>query len=456
MLVEHRYVDRDYLEDFAAYYVSCFRPYERFCQRLHFFDELFTQAEVEELLEIGNVDVAARFRASYLGFIVLRPLPVAVVGRTCLRTYPEEGKRHYPITREYSVSLFGLALGVRTLAFQEQDRVAAACATSALWSTFHGTGMRFQHPIPSPVQITRQATERGLLSGRVLPSHGLTLEQMVDAVKSVGLEPELLPVTSQQQLQECVYAYLQAAIPLMLVGRLRDEGAEHARGLHAVAVTGYGMDCSSRSSAGLFKSMAHSMDRLYCHDDQVGPFARMVFDGGTRLRTSWSLGGSCVVHFEPTHLLVPLYHKVRLPFEQVLKDVRGFDRFGRFLVESGLSSYPGDLEWDIALCSVNDYKSRIQNELAGGKYRRGTLEASMPRFFWRARALSGEAPMIDLLFDATDIELGNSCFRVVEYDPRIGDFLRKLAATTWASDVLQDEQWRRVIDAFFIPSGEEQ
>lgn len=80
----------------------------------------------------------------------------------------------------------------------------------------------------------------------------------------------------------------------------------------------------------------------------------------------------------------------------------------------------------------------------------------MPRFFWRARALSGEAPMIDLLFDATDIELGNSCFRVVEYDPRIGDFLRKLAATTWASDVLQDEQWRRVIDAFFIPSGEEQ
>lgn len=36
ILVEHEYVDRDYLEDFAAYYVTCFRSYQRFCRRLHF------------------------------------------------------------------------------------------------------------------------------------------------------------------------------------------------------------------------------------------------------------------------------------------------------------------------------------------------------------------------------------------------------------------------------------
>lgn len=31
IVVENEYVDHDYLEDFAAYYVRCFPPYERFC-----------------------------------------------------------------------------------------------------------------------------------------------------------------------------------------------------------------------------------------------------------------------------------------------------------------------------------------------------------------------------------------------------------------------------------------
>ena len=39
IVVERKYVDKDYLEDFAAYYVRCFHPYDRFCARLHFFDK---------------------------------------------------------------------------------------------------------------------------------------------------------------------------------------------------------------------------------------------------------------------------------------------------------------------------------------------------------------------------------------------------------------------------------
>jgi len=36
IVVERGYVDRDYLEDYAAYYVRCFEPYDRYCSRLHF------------------------------------------------------------------------------------------------------------------------------------------------------------------------------------------------------------------------------------------------------------------------------------------------------------------------------------------------------------------------------------------------------------------------------------
>ena len=42
ILVENCYIDRDYLEDFSAYYVRCFASYKRLCTRLHFFWELYT------------------------------------------------------------------------------------------------------------------------------------------------------------------------------------------------------------------------------------------------------------------------------------------------------------------------------------------------------------------------------------------------------------------------------
>lgn len=151
IVVELEYVDRDYLEDFAAYYVRCFEGYPRFCVRLHFFAGKFGAAKFKRVL------LHTRSTAElglYLGFVVVRPLPETIIGRTCLATYePENGRRYYPAIRTYDVNLFGISLQVSTLAFQEQDQVVAACATSALWSGFQATARLFQHPIYSPVTM---------------------------------------------------------------------------------------------------------------------------------------------------------------------------------------------------------------------------------------------------------------------------------------------------------------
>jgi len=189
ILIENGYVDRDYLEDFSAYYVRCFSDYKRKCSRLHFFREEFQDKDLEQFLQkstsVVNVDM---LQQSYLGFVVVKPLPETVIGRTCLEAYPSDnGRRHYPIRRKYSVNLFGCQLSIKSLAFQEQDSVAAACATSALWSEFQGTGRLFQHAIPSPIEITKAATSGFPLSTRSLPSKGLNIIQMAQAIRSVGL-----------------------------------------------------------------------------------------------------------------------------------------------------------------------------------------------------------------------------------------------------------------------------
>ena len=152
ILIENDYTDGDYLDDFAAFYVKCFKPYVRRCKRVHFFSRNLTN---KEFLRWINADAPAgqarTFSNSYLGFVVARPLPDAIIGRTILKTYPTRGgRRHYPCTREYRVNLFGIPLTVNSLAFQEQDTVLAACATVALWSCFPMTAELFGTPAPRP------------------------------------------------------------------------------------------------------------------------------------------------------------------------------------------------------------------------------------------------------------------------------------------------------------------
>lgn len=50
IVVEAPYVDRDFLDDFAAYHVRAFQAYQRFCVRLHFFYAHSNSANSSSLL----------------------------------------------------------------------------------------------------------------------------------------------------------------------------------------------------------------------------------------------------------------------------------------------------------------------------------------------------------------------------------------------------------------------
>jgi hypothetical protein len=94
IVVEWPYIDRDFLEDFAAYYVRCFSEYKRQCARLHFFDSVVTSKDLSGALD-GSRPNARALQKSYLGFVVLKPLPQTIIGRTCLVTYPERKGRTF-------------------------------------------------------------------------------------------------------------------------------------------------------------------------------------------------------------------------------------------------------------------------------------------------------------------------------------------------------------------------
>jgi len=462
IVYEKEYVDRDYLEDFAGYYVRCFHPYAHLCARIHFFGMEFGEDDFAKLLRSDEGPLSQEnLQREYLGFIVVKPLPRTIFGRTCLRTYPDDcGRRCFPITREYDLNLFGMRLTVNTLAFQEQDRAVAACATSALWSAFQGTGKLFHHSIPSPVEITRAAAKYSPIESRTFPNRGLTSAQMSYAIREVGLEPVFVGAQDSRIFKSTLYAYLRGRIPVLLVIYLCDMAKnppELMNQKHAVAVTGFSLgtpDPVPYAKTG-FRSESSRIDKVYSHDDQVGPFARMECDGLVvtlggpvdfeTLHTSWrgsdgKIGSARAI---PDVLLIPVYHKIRIPFGTIEDTVIEFDDLVEALRTNGLTGLNERIRWDIYLCTSNDLKRElIANTNLSSDVRHDLLTRNLPRFLWRATGRVGITPLVDLLFDATDIEQGLFFLRPIEYDQSLGTVIRQVASSPIQSHFQSSPVWR--------------
>jgi hypothetical protein len=370
-----------------------------------------------------------------LALFVVKPLPQTVIGRTCLKTYPPEAARVYPTTRFYEANLFGIPLRVETLAYQEQDSVAAACATSALWSAFHGTGKLFQHTIPSPIEITKSATQNFLAEMRSLPNKGLTLEQMAHAVKNIGLEPFKIGVSNLEWLKASASGYMRAGVPVILAGHLADTSvtpSEHMGG-HAVAITGYRTDDNGLKPwpGTSFHLKSAKISKLYVHDDQIDFDGKNVSINNVTYSSMWSswkgkngrgkIGDGRII---PEAVLIPLYNKIRIPYEVIFHTIFDFDGYISMQGSKNLLPINDILEWDIFLSQINDFKDEVFNSpFISENLRIEILTEKMPRYIWRAQASVNNAKVIELLFDATDIEQGNMLFKVLNLHDDLYSYL---------------------------------
>lgn len=401
IIIEVPYTDADYLDDFAAYYVRCHTRYNNRCKRLHFFTVAIQDGWFDAALSKAGLE---SLQSVYLGFVVARPLPDAIIGRTVLRTYDgDHGRRVYRATLNYPVHLCGLDLVVEdSLAFQEQDTVLAACATVALWSCFQKTAQLFHTPVPSPSAITRTATQFAH-HGRPIPSRGLIVTEICTAIRHVGLEPELFEVDGRLPLASLLYSYLHMGLPVIL-------GLKKAKqsGGHAIALTGYSK-CADRvrqSERGSKVPMRGlRIDALYGHDDQAGPFSRLSIRParGGKGDTIESQGYVEEMTGDPVELLpyviiVPVYHKIRITFPDVQKWLTRLHKlFSNWL--RGVH-----LEWDVRLCSANQYKvDLLEDAWVPITMRDKGLKQDLPRFLWRATLYAGDRVAADFLFDATGL-----------------------------------------------------
>ena len=419
---EYNYISKDFLDGHASYYSYCFENYPSVCKRVHFFRNAFDEAAFQNAI----LEKKDEFWDNYLGFVVVKPIPITVIGFTVLKTYSNHGNlRTFWGTRDYLVHLFGIEIKVNSLAFQEQDTVIAACATTAIWSMLNKASLDFHTTLKTPSKITRDADNVSPDGSRLFPNRGLSLLQICQSIVNSGLVSEVKKgdvyknqtfsnVISGEYLKKILNAYSPIGIPIILVVFVPNG---NSYGGHAITISGFKQEpLKHKEAKDDITWHAENIIKLYAHDDQWGPFARVTFKNKKEYITHWTKNDdkdpkrATIVK----NIIVPVYPKIRISYEEIEVIVLGIDIMLRVWFKNKIIS---DVVWDIKLDYSEKAKTRIRNSSISDEAKINRLTKDFPKYIWIAKCYIADQLVMEFVFDATGVNNAMLGLDVVCYLP---------------------------------------
>lgn len=471
MVIESKYTSRSYLEDYQEHYFVSYSRYERSCERIHFFShevdsEISLNKEKQrELLNLmlSNSPESTEIWDKYLGYIVKRPIPTGIIGATLLKTYPEKSdniyQRKFTATKPYKINVFGREIILKTLIYVEQDRIVGACATSALYVAFHRLSHLFNTKRPNQKKISDAAGISFISPNRKLMNKdGLSTFQICKVIEHYGLEPEIysLKKRKSEEIKGILYAYLKMGLPIILGFRFNEIKKVDANNLneedHAITITGYTeiedsnikfesyTKCTITSTLEKIKKKqqlplilkSRKIIQFYAHDDQIGPFSRIIFEND-KIITSWwdkEKGVESKLTGQPFVSIIPLSDRIRMPYETVRENVE--------IINIWLHTIIDELDyitWDIYLSRSNKEKKNILSSTEFDfELHSDSLSSNLPKYVWIADCHLPGMKLFKVVLDASDINQKFFAKRIIFYSK---DFISIL--TNYFNDVLNQE-----------------
>jgi hypothetical protein len=247
-VIEPRYIDVDYRNEHSRFYSTTFRRYPSVAHRMHFF------ADPVEALSAEAKPFVFRNRR-YLGYTVLRPVGAAPVGRTVLQAPSTVQRQAVACLARDSVNLFGSDLEIVGIPFYAQDAQLSRCGQATMLATAYYHHLVFGRPRFLPGDVADSVSSSGGELGRLVPSPGVNIDQLVDAASAVGLPPEVYPLARLSKagtdVEAIICRYLNSRLPVTIA----------TRG-HAFLLVGYERPQHS-GGVGI---------RFLRQDDEVGPY----------------------------------------------------------------------------------------------------------------------------------------------------------------------------------------
>ena len=291
LLIQKKVIDPDYVEEHQAFYAKQHRPVTRKCVRVHAFalecpaavainDESADEAQILDFL-----DLAAKSKDSYLGFATIRPLRHAPVGATILRPLA----KNYPtLTDEFPVHIAGNKFCVVGTPFLQQDTAVGACAQASIWMALRAVRRRHGNAAYSPAELTTAAT-RYLAVDRPFPGeNGLTIGQMLDAIRFAGHDPLHLSLRDPEggtavtwiEVLRVAGPYLDSGVPVLFVLSAEKKGDHVVVGIGPAAIkTPVGETLNVQTKDGLqfsYSPTSNWMRGAIVHNDGEGPYGRLL------------------------------------------------------------------------------------------------------------------------------------------------------------------------------------
>lgn len=258
VVYEADYIDKLFRDTYYTYFSRKFISMMRNCQRLTFFTGKYSY---EDFLKAGErQSLHETLEKALLGTIVIKPTRIddsnCSIGR-CLfdPSKFEKTKRYYLRTTLFTISVLGNEYNINAFPSSGQDGETMSCSETCVWEVMEYFGNRYSYyrtVLPGEIinNIEQTAKER------VLPTQGLTYEQVTNLLKSFGFEPKLYSkkayveaiededlswkdvygISSQkvEPFRKIFHSYVESAIPVIVgIRGLRGAG-------HSVVCIGHG------------------------------------------------------------------------------------------------------------------------------------------------------------------------------------------------------------------------
>lgn len=411
-LIEHDYLDRDYSEEFSAFYSRLFQRYRRRARRLHFFT-----ADLADIAHTGGLEAviaemqacSIREQGEYLGFIVVRPVEDAPIGRAVLGAVaaPPGVQTCVQVRASYETHPLGTTLSVRGMPFTQQDQRISACAQASIWMSGRHFHTRHGGPWFSTAAITEAAskpTDFVVSSSLPAGSSGLGVNNMLRALRAMDRHPYAFAgdVTKDGDIfwhpslppHAALARYVGSGIPVIAgIGPWK----AGQRDGHAVVVVGDTFAPLSDPHLPVSRpTIAELTPYFLVHDDQRGPNLRMAVKSGTA-----DADTPYTIEEHLRFLIVPLPDKVFITAETA--EIKAWDRleFYRDRWDSLKARHGSAITGSIALAERAlaglaqnlviartyltmgwKYKQRLYAAVASGTLRSHIAVHELPRMIW--------------------------------------------------------------------------
>ncbi|KIA96018.1 hypothetical protein OA88_21775 [Flavobacterium sp. JRM] len=376
VLIEFPYVDKIYRDSYYTYFASKHNHYFKDCLRVSFFSEKITNENFR------NEELISELNKIFLGYLVIRPTFTCPIGRSLISKNAFVDNNFICCNYKGRVLVNGVKLTVDGYPHSSQDTESISCAETTIWSVMEYFGNRYADYKPTtPSNIINVLNK--FSKQRLLPSNGLTVDQISFALKEFGFGTSIYAVDDafEEELKNIIAYYIESGIPVIAA-------LENTNLAHAVVIIGHEDDQKTDLSKVKKRELQYSdedvkyIDYTDIHkkyvvtDDNLAPY-RLI-----DLNNPVEHYGDDDAFFGATieSIVVPLYKKIYLEVinaRSLATSIISDSNFGY--------KFKDDFVFRFFLTSSRSFKSHVSKLKSKQPLLIETLVLTkMPKFIWIA------------------------------------------------------------------------